>query len=542
MIRATMMDYPLTVPPMLERAARALPTAEIVSRRADRSLHRTTYGAIHRRARRLARALVDLGLQRGDRVATLMWNHDAHLEAYFAIPWAGGVLHTLNLRLSPDDIAYIVGHAGDRFLIVDDVLLPLLAKFRDKVQLERVIVVSIGAEPLPADVIPYEDLLAGADGAFEPPVLAESDPAAMCYTSGTTGRPKGVVYSHRAIVLHSFAGAMTDGVGCSHRATIMPVVPMFHVNAWGMPFTATMVGAKLVMPGPHLDAENLLDLMVREQVTIAAGVPTIWLGLVQKYKEAPERWPLAPGLRVVSGGAATPESLWRDIEAMGARGFHGWGMTETTPVGSTTMIKRHLAAADEPGEARYGLLMKQGLPLPFVEVRIVNDQGEAPWDGASTGELQLRGPWIAASYHGGEEPEKWTADGWFATGDVANIDPEGYIQLTDRAKDLIKSGGEWISSQALENALMDHPAVKEAAVIAVAHPKWQERPLAAVVLREGHAASAAELGAHLERHFARWWLPDAYVFIAEIPRTSTGKFQKTALRARYKDWVWPTAG
>lgn len=541
MLRATMMDVPLTVPPMLERAARLFPTVEVVSRRADRSLHRSTYATIHRRARRLAAALVGLGLKPGQPVATLMWNHDAHLEAYFAIPWAGGVLHTLNLRLSPDDIAYIVGHAGDRIVIVDDVLLPLLAKVRERVSFDHVIVVSIGAEPLPADAIGYENLLAGAGEDFAPPALAENDAAAMCYTSGTTGRPKGVVYSHRALVLHSMATAMADCVGHSHRATIMPIVPMFHVNAWGIPFTATMVGATLAMPGPYLDPENLLDLMVREQVNLAAGVPTIWLGVVQKFKEEPGRWPLAPGLRVVSGGAAAPELLWRDIEAMGARGFHGWGMTETTPVGSGTMIKRHMAEAETPGEARYALLMKQGLPLPYVDMRIVNDAGEAPWDGVASGELQLRGPWIAAGYHGGEDAEKWTADGWFCTGDVATIDPEGYIQLTDRAKDLIKSGGEWISSQALENALMDHPAVKEAAVIAVAHPKWQERPLAAVVLREGRTATPAELGAHLEGRFARWWLPDAYVYIDAIPRTSTGKFQKTTLRAHYKDFAWPAA-
>ncbi|MGH6718631.1 MAG: AMP-binding protein, partial [Alphaproteobacteria bacterium] len=316
--------------------------------------------------------------------------------------------------------------------------------------------------------------------------------------------------------------------------------PMFHVNAWGLPFSAALVGAKLVLPGPYLDPPSLLDLMAGEAVTLAAGVPTIWLGVVQAHKDEPGRWKLAAGLTIVSGGAAAPESLWRDIEAMGARGFHGWGMTETSPIGSGTLVKRG-SDADAPGDPRYRLLVKQGLPLPFVDVRIVNDAGVAPWDGRASGELQLRGPWVAGAYHGAEEADKWTADGWFATGDVATIDPEGYIELTDRAKDLIKSGGEWISSLALEGAIMDHPAVKEAAVVAVPHPKWQERPLAAVVVRDGLRVTADELAAHLTPRFARWWLPDAYVFVDQIPRTSTGKFQKTALRERFKSWDWTAA-
>jgi fatty-acyl-CoA synthase len=486
-------------------------------------------------------ALRGLGLEPGDRVATLMWNHYAHLEAYFGVPMAGGVLHTLNLRLAPDDIAYIANHAQDRFLIVDDVLLPLLAKFRDNAPFERVIVVSLGSEPIAAGDLAYEAVLAGAEGPYTPLPVRETDAVAMCYTSGTTGRPKGVVYSHRALVLHSFAAALPDGPGIGHRGTVMPIVPMFHVNAWGIPFTASMVGAKLVLPGPYLDPVSLLDLMAGEGVTLAAGVPTIWLGVVQAYKNEPGRWPLAVGLTIVSGGAAAPESLWRDIEAMGARGFHGWGMTETSPIGSGTLVKRG-SAAEAPGDPRYRLLLKQGLPLPFVEVRIVNDAGVAPWDGATSGELQLRGPWVAGAYHGGEDADKWTADGWFATGDVATIDPEGYIELTDRAKDLIKSGGEWISSLALEGALMDHPSVKEAAVVAVPHPKWQERPLAAVVVRDGQRVTADELTAHLAPRFARWWLPDAYVFLDQIPRTSTGKFHKIVLRERYKTWDWAPPG
>ncbi len=542
-IKSTMMTVPLLVPAMLERAGRIFPTSEIVSRLADKSLHRTTYRDVHRRAKALALGLQSLGLRRGDRVGTLMWNHYAHLEAYFGIPMAGGVLHTLNLRLAPADIAYIINHARDRFVIVDDVLLPLLAKVRGDVDLAKVIVVGIGGEPVPTGDVAYEDLLAAAKGTLAPLAADENDPVAMCYTSGTTGRPKGVVYSHRAVVLHSLATAMADGAAVSHRDTVMPVVPMFHVNAWGFPFTATMIGAKLVLPGPFLDAESLLDLLAGEQVTFTAGVPTLWLGVAQKLKENRERWALAANLRVVSGGAAAPESMYRDLESCGVRCFQGWGMTETTPVGSVTIIKRNLAEADVPGDARYRLLIKQGLPLPFIEVRLVNDDGEAPWDGIATGELQLRGPWVASGYHDNPEAnDKWTADGWFATGDVATIDPEGYIQITDRAKDLIKSGGEWISSVALEGALMDHPAVKEAAVIAVAHPKWQERPLAAVVLKPGATATPAALAEHLRPRFASWSLPDAYVFLDEIPKTSVGKFQKTRLREMFKDWDWSKAG
>jgi fatty-acyl-CoA synthase len=527
---------------MLERAGRLFPSSEIVSRLADRSLHRTSYGEVLHRARALAEGLQSLGLRRGDRVATLMWNHYAHLEAYFGIPLAGGVLHTLNLRLAPVDLAYIVNHAKDRFVIVDDVLLPLLTKLRGDVRLDKVIVVSIGAEPVPAGDVAYEDLVGRAKGRLPPLVADENDPVAMCYTSGTTGRPKGVVYSHRAVVLHTLAAGLGDSCGVRHRDTVMPVVPMFHVNAWGFPFTATMIGAKLVMPGPYLDAESLLELMERERVTFTAGVPTLWLGVAQKLKEHPGRWRLAPDIKIISGGAAAPESMYRDLEAQGARCLQGWGMTETTPVGTTTMIKRGLAEAETPCDARYRLLGKQGLPLPFVEVRIVNDRGEAPWDGRTSGELQLRGPWVAARYHDNPDgDDKWTADGWFLTGDIATIDPEGYVQITDRAKDLIKSGGEWISSVALEGALMDHPAVKEAAVIAVPHPKWQERPLAAVVLRPGAAATAGELAAHLAPRFAKWALPDAYVFLDEIPKTSVGKFQKTRLREMYRAWDWGKA-
>ncbi len=534
-MRGTIMDYPLTLPSILEHAGRLHGKTEIVSRRPDGSLHRYSFAHFRNRARRLAEALLRAGLARGDRVGTLMWNHYAHLEAYFGVPCAGGVLHTLNLRLHPDDLAYTVNHAEDRFLIVDDTLLPLLEQCQDKIAPERVFVVRFADAPLPEGLEDYEDLLDTARGNFEYPALDEYDACGICYTSGTTGRPKGVAYTHRAIVLHSFCVAMPDAFNLSMRESVMPVVPMFHVNAWGLPFVCAMTGSKMVFPGPHLDPHNLLDLLAGEAVTLAAGVPTVWLGVRDALRREPDRWRLAPGLRLLIGGAACPESLIRAFDEHGIHVLHAWGMTEMSPVGTSGVPKPATDDLDE--DARYAIRAKQGLPLPFVDMRVVNDEGTAPWDGRSMGELQVRGPWVAASYYKPEEPSTgWTDDGWFRTGDVVTIDPEGYVKITDRTKDLIKSGGEWISSQDLENALMGHPAVKEAAVIAVSHPKWQERPLACVVVEQGSATTEEELRAHLAQRFAKWWLPDAIEFVDEIPKTSTGKFKKTALRERFKDY------
>jgi fatty-acyl-CoA synthase len=529
-----MMRFPLTLAHLLERAGKLFPESEIVSRLPSKSLHRHTYADFYRRARALGGALQRMGLKRGDRVATLMWNHYAHLEAYFAIPCAGGVLHTLNLRLHPDDIAYIANHAGDRFLIVDDVLLPLYDKFRASAKFERIIVVPLSGSSVPAGCEDYEALIAQS-----PPLkalaLEEEDPAGMCYTSGTTGRPKGVVYSHRALVLHSLASALPDVMGLSNRDAACPVVPMFHVNAWGLPFTAVMVGAKLVFPGPHLDAASLLNLYEQEQVTLTAGVPTIWMSILLALEQEPARWKLPPGMRMVVGGAAAPEAMIRGFDRFGLRVIHGWGMTETTPVAAVNYIKRELADATGAGE--YVLRAKQGVPPPFVEGRAMTESGEAPWDGQTMGELEVRGPWVAASYHDLDaESDKWSADGWFRTGDVVTIDPNGYIKITDRIKDLVKSGGEWISSVDLENALVGHPKVAEAAVIGVPHPKWDERPLAVVVLKQGQSATADELRDFLAPKFARFWLPDDVVFVSEIPRTSTGKMMKAKLREQFKDW------
>ena len=535
-MQSTMMNFPLTLAHILERAGRLFGASEIVSRLPDKSLHRHQYRDFHRRALALGGALQAAGMQKGDRVATLMWNHYAHLEAYFGVPCAGGVLHTLNLRLHPDDIAYIANHAGDRFLIVDDVLLPLLEKFRDRADFERVIVVPLSGRPVDSGHDDYEAFINGGHP-LQAPALDENDAAGMCYTSGTTGRPKGVVYSHRALVLHSMASAMGDTLGLQQSDALCPVVPMFHVNAWGLPFTGAMLGCKLVFPGPHLDAVSLLDLYQSEQVTITAGVPTIWMGIMQALEKNPARWQLTPGMRMVVGGAAAPESMIRAFDRFNLRVLHAWGMTETTPLGTTGYLKKQIQALTL--DEQYAYRSKQGIPVPFVEVRAMTDAGEAPWDGSTMGELQVRGPWIASSYHElAAEADKWTPDGWFRTGDVVTIDAEGYVKITDRTKDLIKSGGEWISSVDLESALVGHPAVQEAAVIAIAHPKWDERPLAVIVLKSGQQASAQELRDYLAPKFAKFWLPDGFAFVAEIPRTSTGKMMKAALREQFGDWQW----
>jgi fatty-acyl-CoA synthase len=540
-MHGTMMDFQLTLTHIVERAGRLFGGREIVSRLPDKSLHRYTYRDMAQRARSLAAALARAGLQRGERVATLMWNHHAHLEAYFGVPCAGGVLHTLNLRLHPDDIGYIAAHAGDRFLIVDDVLLPLLRQFRDKIAFERVIVVPLTGAAVEAEFDNYESFIGAGAAGFAYPQIDENDAAAMCYTSGTTGRPKGVVYTHRSIVLHSLATGLADSLGVANRDAICPVVPMFHVNAWGLPFTAAMVGSKLVFPGPHLDGASLLELFEREQVTFAAGVPSIWSSLLRELDDAPAGRRLAPGLRMVVGGSAAPEVQIRAVARHDISIIHGWGMTETSPVGITCFVKHGLEQC--AGDERFAILAKQGLPLPFFEVRTMTDGGEAPWDGATMGELQVRGPWVARSYYGADaDPSKWSADGWLCTGDVATIDADGYVRITDRIKDLIKSGGEWISSVDLECALLSHPEVQEAAVIAVADAKWAERPLAVLVAKPGASLSDQELREFLAARFAKFWLPEAFVLVEEIPRTSTGKMLKAELRTRFRDWTLKEGG
>ena len=518
-----MMSYQLTLPAILRRAEQLYPHKEIVTRLPDRSIHRYAYSDFVSRAKKLAVALKDLDILGGERVATLCWNHHQHLEAYFGIPAAGAVLHTLNLRLHSQDLSYIVNHAGDRTLLVDESLLPLYEEFADKVNLEHVIVVSeSGAAP--EGTRAYEDLLEGADaGEFSYPEPDEKQAAAMCYTSGTTGRPKGIVYSHRA----------ADAFALSEADVALPVVPMFHVNAWGIPFAATLAGSKQVFPGPHLDPASLLELFEAERVTFTAGVPTIWLGMLQVLDRSPYAYDLSSMRQMRVGGSAAPEGMIRGFKQRhGLRIVHGWGMTETSPVATVAPLPSELHEAPE-GE-RYRHLAKQGLPMPFVEIRIRGEEGIAPWDGESMGELEIRGPWIASAYYDSpESSEKFTQDGWLRTGDISTIDQSGYMEIKDRTKDLIKSGGEWISSVALENTLMEHEAVAEAAVIAVAHPKWQERPLAVVVQKEGASATQEELISYLEPRFPKWSLPDAVEFVEEIPKTSVGKFKKSELRERY---------
>jgi fatty-acyl-CoA synthase len=535
-----MMDFPLTLVHLFERVGTYFPRTELVTRRPDRSLHRTTYGEWHGRVQRFANALVKLGVKPGDRVATLGWNTARHLEAYFAVPLTGAVLHTVNPRLGPQDLAYIVNHAEDQVLLVDDVLLPVYEKFAKEVRVKHVVVWGNGAPP-PPGTLDYEQLIAAESASFSIPRIEEGQALGLCYTSGTTGRPKGVLYSHRAMVLHSLVSALPDALGLAADDVMMPVVPMFHVNAWGLPFTSALTGAKQVFPGPHLDAASLLELVQSEKVTLTAGVPTIWLGILDALDKAPKAFDTSSLRAMIVGGAAAPQAM---IEAFEKRHrlkvLHAWGMTETAPVGSVCRLKPALRALPEAEQFR--LRAQQGLAVPLVEMRIVGEDGRpVAWDGDAMGELHVRGPWIAKSYfQNPTEADKFTPDGWFRTGDIATLDREGYMRITDRSKDLIKSGGEWISSVDLENAIMGHPEVKEAAVVGVAHPRWGERPVACVVLREGAKATAADLRAWLEPRFAKFQLPDAFLFMAQLPRTAVGKFLKSALRKDLKDFKLDT--
>ena len=532
-MQGLIIDYELNVPAILRRGEELFGHKEIVSRLPDKSWHRYTYTDFVRRTKQLALALRnELGLVDGDRVGTFAWNHHEHLETYIGAPVGGFVTHTLNLRLHPDDLTYIATHGGDRVLIADKTLWPLVEAFKDRVGFEHVI--SIGTGPTPDGAIEFEELLASQNAEeFSYRDIDERAAAAMCYTSGTTGQPKGVVYSHRAIALHSLASTQSSTLGIGEADTVLPVVPMFHANAWGFPFTCTLVGSTQVFPGPHLDPQSLLDAFVEQGVTITAGVPTIWSGILQALDDNPGGWDLSELRAMIVGGSAAPQAMIEGFERRhGIHITHAWGMTEMAPMGSiSSLSSRELELSEEE---QFTYRAKQGLPVPFVEIRARGGEGLVPWDGATMGELEVRGAWIASSYYDAPEAsDRWTEDGWFKTGDIVTIEPNGYIEIQDRSKDLVKSGGEWISTVALENALMGHPAVLEAAVIAVPDEKWAERPLAVIVLREGASTTPDELRELLAPKFAKWWLPDTFEFVDEIPKTAVGKFRKTALRERF---------
>jgi 3-(methylthio)propionyl---CoA ligase len=545
-MRGLMMDRPLLVSSILEHAAARYGAVEMVSCTADLPVHRTTYAALRRRAKQVARALQDkLGVRPGERIATLAWNDHRHFELYYGIAGIGAVCHTINPRLFPQQIAYILNHAEDRCLFVDPLFLPVLEQLAPQLTtLERIVVLSDAAHLPPselADLIDYESLIAGVPAEFAWPEFDETTACGLCYTSGTTGNPKGALYHHRSTVLHALTIVMPDVMGLSCRETVLPVVPMFHVNAWGLPYACPLVGARMVMPGPGLDGASLYQQFERERVTFAAGVPTIWFGLLDHLRATGQR--LTSLRRVMIGGAAAPASMVDAFEdEYGVEVRHGWGMTEMSPVGAVCSL--HPAMAARPPAERRRIKQKQGPALWGVEFKIVDDQGRRlPHDGTSAGVLFVRGPWIASGYFRDEAAsrEAFDAEGWFSTGDVATIDPHGYMHITDRAKDMVRSGGEWISSIALENAAVGHPALAEAAVIAAPHPKWGERPLLVAVRRPGAEVDKSEIIAFLAGKVAKWWLPDDVVFVDELPHTATGKIRKSALRERFRDHVLPTA-
>ncbi len=540
-MQGLLMDYPLTLTHILDRARRLFPRKEIVTK-TPAGMHRYTYADMYDRAGRLANALNRLDIGPGGRVATFAWNTYRHLEIYFAAPCSGRVLHTLNLRLFPEQVVYIANHAEDQVVFVDTSLLPLLEKLAPQLKTVRHYVVMADG-PLPATSLPnaisYEELLAAAPPDYDWPQLDENDAVAMCYTSGTTGNPKGAVYSHRGMFLHSMMMCLADTAGIAERDVVLPVVPMFHANAWGLPYAATLAGSTQVYPGQFMDGKSLAELIQNERVSIAAGVPTIWMGLMQVLEQAD--YDLSSIRLMPVGGSAAPQSMIERYQTQfDAYIMHAWGMTEMSPVGTVSNLKSHME--EWPEAERFKVRAKQGTTVPGIEARVVDVEGrELPWDGQSFGELQVRGPWVIRSYYNDERSDDSFQDGWFRTGDVATIDQEGYVQIVDRTKDLVKSGGEWISTVDLENAIMGHPQVLEAAVIAVAHPRWQERPLACVVPKPDFAQSltAAAILDYLGSRVAKWQLPDEVIFIESVPKTSVGKFDKKVLRERFKEHQLP---
>jgi len=547
-MQGLMMDMPLLISSILQHAARHHGDAEIVSRRVEGDIHRYTYAECEGRARRLASALGQLGAAPGDRVATLAWNGYRHMEVYYAAGGMGGVVHTINPRLHPDQIAWIVNHAGDSFFAFDITFLPIVEAIAPKCPTVKAWIAMVDADRQPASaaipgLLNHETLLAQGSADWQWPQFDERNAVALCYTSGTTGNPKGALYSHRSTVLHAYGAALPDAMGASARDVILPVVPMFHVNAWGLPYVCPMVGAKLVLPGPALDGKSLYELFEAEGVTYSAGVPTVWLGLLQHV--AAHGLSFSTFNRTVIGGSACPPAMIRTFrEQYGVDVIHAWGMTELSPLGTLSRLQnRHLAL---PEAEQQKIFEKQGHVIFGIDMKITGDDGaELPWDGRTYGNLMVRGPWVVREYFGGEGGDPLVYDeqgrGWFPTGDVATIDAQGYMQITDRSKDVIKSGGEWISSIDLENLAIAHPAVANAAVIGVAHPKWDERPLLIVALKPGAQVTREALLAFYEGKIAKWWTPDDVQFVDAIPLGATGKILKTKLREQFRDYRLPTA-
>lgn len=538
-----MMNQQLSISAIVEHAERVNGAAEIVSVTAENPRHRYTYREAFARARQLADTMSQWGLEQGDRIATLAWNDYRHFETYYAAACSGYVCHTINPRLFPEQLVYIINHAEDRYVFLDPDFVPLAEGLAPQCPGVKGWVVLASAERMPHTSLPnalcYESLLAQGSASFQWPLLDENAACALCYTSGTTGNPKGVLYSHRSTLLHAYATMMPDALGISRRDVVLPIVPMFHVNAWGNPYSCPMAGAKLVFPGSKMgDGKTLAALINEEQVTLSAGVPTVWLGLLAHLKASGER--VDSLQRITVGGAACPLSIMEDMDRYGVETRVGWGMTEMSPLG--TVNAASAASAQYSAQEFAKIRLKAGRPIFGVEMKIVDDAGqELPWDGKAFGSLKVRGPWVCSSYFKLEGSSAHAEAGWFETGDVATIDPDGFMAITDRTKDVIKSGGEWISSIEVENVATDHPKVAEAAVIGHFHPKWSERPLLLVVRGpNGQDLTGADMLAWFDGKIAKWWIPEAVEFIDELPHTATGKVQKVALREMYKDYVFPT--
>ena len=528
-----MMQFPLTINALVRHAAVTHAGRPISSRRADRTIERYTFGECITRARQLGNALRTLGLRDGDRIATLAWTNRRHLELYYGAPSFGLVLHTLNIRLHPDELAYICGHADDRAIVVDKSLWPVFEKFADRHHFDHVIVAS-DHDDVPGGTISFDDLVASGRDDEPPDINDENTAAALCYTSGTTGKPKGVMYSHRSQVLHALVTNSADVINIGSRDITLPIVPMFHVNAWGIPYGAALAGSGLALPSQCLDPLSIVELMASEHVTVAAGVPTIWMGVLDYLDQHRGEHDLSHVKQLTVGGSAVPESLICAFsERHGLEIRQGWGMTELSPVGSFTSPR-------EGHGQDYAYRATAGAKLPFVEIRARNVDGLVPWDGQTMGELEVRGPFVVGEYYESEPDEggpRFTDDGWFRTGDIVTIGKGAHIVIQDRSKDLIKSGGEWISSVQIESHLVAHESVADAAVIAIAHPRWMERPLALVVLRPGHDLDQDALQRHIASRFAKWWIPDAFVRVETLPRTATGKIRKNELRAQFSTHV-----